>query len=101
MRIGFAPLASLAPARFTGDAGQGCLLTGPNAGLGRCLAMEHKGIRYEVLQTANPTGFIWTVYLDEKRTRTGVSFSRETAIHNAVRAIDKALGVQPKNAPEI
>jgi hypothetical protein len=65
-----------------------------------CLSMEHRGIQYQVLQTANPTGFLWTVYLDEKRTRTGVSFSRENAIFNAVRAIDKALGAH-KNAPEI
>jgi hypothetical protein len=62
--------------------------------------MEHRGIQYQVVQTANPTGFLWTVYLDETRTRTGVSFSRENAISNAVRAIDKALGAH-KNAPEI
>jgi hypothetical protein len=27
--------------------------------------MEHKGIQYQVVQTANPTGFRWTVRLDE------------------------------------
>jgi hypothetical protein len=63
--------------------------------------MEYRGIQYHLVQTANPTGFLWTMHLDEKKTKTGVSFSRENAIFNAMRAIDKALGAQPKNAPEI
>ena len=57
--------------------------------------MEHKGIQYQVVQTANPTGFKWTVHLDENRTKTGVSSSKGNAIFNAVRAIDKALSEQP------
>jgi hypothetical protein len=52
--------------------------------------MEHKGIEYRVVQTANPTGFRWTAELDTK-TQTGVSSSKGNAIFNAVRAIDKAL----------
>jgi hypothetical protein len=36
--------------------------------------VEHKGIQYQVVQTANPTGFKWTVHLDVSRTKTGVSF---------------------------
>jgi hypothetical protein len=52
--------------------------------------MEHKGIEYRVVQTANPTGFRWTTELDNK-TQTGVSSSKGNAIFNAVRAIDKAL----------
>jgi len=63
--------------------------------------MEHKGIRYQVVQTGSPTGFLWTVYLDEKSTKTGVSFSRENAVFNAERAIDKALGRNPNNRSKI
>jgi hypothetical protein len=52
--------------------------------------MEYKGIEIRVVQTANPTGFKWTVQLDAKRTRTGEAYSRIAAIANAERAIDKA-----------
>jgi hypothetical protein len=53
--------------------------------------MEHKGIQYQVVQTANPTGFRWTVRLDENNTRTGVARAKGTAILQAVRFIDRAL----------
>jgi len=53
--------------------------------------MEYKGIRYDVLQTANPTGWKWTVWLDERRTKSGVSFSRATAILFAEHAIEKIV----------
>jgi hypothetical protein len=53
--------------------------------------VEHKGIQYQVVQTANPTGFKWTVHLDENKTKTGVSNSKTTAIFTAVRTIYKAL----------
>jgi hypothetical protein len=75
----------------------------PNATFGqgsRCHSMEHKGIRYQVVQTCSPTGFLWTVYLDEKSTKTGVSFSKENAVFNAERAIDRALGRKLKNLPK-
>jgi hypothetical protein len=58
--------------------------------------MEHKGIEYQVVQTANPTGWKWTVNLDEGRTKTGVSFSRGHAIFYAINAIDRALSELPK-----
>jgi len=54
--------------------------------------MEHRGFQYQVVQTANPTGWKWTVHLSEKRTKTGQCQSRGSAIFNAVRTIDKALG---------
>jgi hypothetical protein len=57
--------------------------------------MEHKGIPYQVVQTASPAGWIWTAELNG-RTRTGVSFSRANAIFNAVNAIEKALSAAPK-----
>jgi hypothetical protein len=53
--------------------------------------MEHKGIEYQIVQTANPTGFKWVVHLDRPKTKTGVASSRKTAIFEAEWAIDKAL----------
>jgi len=54
--------------------------------------MEHRGIQYQVVQTACPTGWKWTVQLDEGRTKTGVSFSTQYAIFDATNAIEIALG---------
>jgi hypothetical protein len=59
----------------------------------RC--MEHKGVPYQVVQTANPTGWRWTVEFDDGRTRTGTSFSRGNAIFTAIRAIEKVLVPNP------
>jgi hypothetical protein len=53
--------------------------------------MEHKGIQYQVVQTASLTGWQWTVQLAEGRTKTGVSFSRGHAIFYAINAIELAL----------
>ncbi len=62
--------------------------------------MEYKGIQYQVVQTANPTGFRWTVQLDEKKTRTGVARAKGTAIFQAVSFIDRALRERPRpNGP--
>ena len=58
--------------------------------------MEHKGIQYQVVQTANPNGFRWTVLLDENRSRTGVARAKGTAIFHAVRFIDRALRELPR-----
>ena len=58
--------------------------------------MEHRGIQYQVVQTASPTGWRWTVQLDDKRIRAGISFSKGNAIFQAVTAIDKALGPPPE-----
>jgi hypothetical protein len=60
--------------------------------------MEHKGIPYQVAQTANPSGWKWTVQLPDNRTRTGSGFGRGHAVGLAERAIDKAL--RGKRAPE-
>jgi 3,4-dihydroxy-2-butanone 4-phosphate synthase len=53
--------------------------------------MEHRGVQYQIVQTANPTGFKWTVHIDASRTRTGVSATMKSAIIDAQRKIDKAL----------
>jgi hypothetical protein len=60
--------------------------------------MEHKGIKYQIVQTANPTGFRWAVQLDENKTKTGVSTSKGNAIFNAVSFIDRAIRERPKEA---
>jgi hypothetical protein len=53
--------------------------------------MQYRDIEYQVVQTSNPTGWKWTVQLDESRSRTGSGFNRTNAIGLAQRAIDKAL----------
>jgi hypothetical protein len=53
--------------------------------------VEHKGIPYQVVQTASPTGFRWTVQLDSNRSKTGTSSSKGNAIFQAVCVIDKAI----------
>ena len=51
--------------------------------------MEHKGITYTIVQTANPTGWRWTVELTPPlRTRTGESSRREDALRKALAIID-------------
>jgi hypothetical protein len=45
--------------------------------------MEYKGIEYQVLQTPNPPGWKWIVFLDANRTRTGYSRTRAHAILDA------------------
>jgi hypothetical protein len=52
--------------------------------------MEHRGFQYQVVQTANPTGYRWTVQLDASCEKTGTSYSRGNAIFKAVCVIEKA-----------
>jgi hypothetical protein len=58
--------------------------------------MEYKGIEYQIDQTASPTGWRWIVYLDDGRTKMGVSFSKQYAIYDATNTIEKALSAAPK-----
>jgi hypothetical protein len=53
--------------------------------------MQHKGVQYQVAETANPTGWIWTVQFAEGRTKTGVSYSKGHAIFHAINAIELTL----------
>jgi len=53
--------------------------------------MEYKGTEYSVVQTANPGGWKWTVFLDASRTRTGRAHTRAHAVLDAERAIEKAV----------
>jgi hypothetical protein len=56
--------------------------------------MQHRDIQFSVVQTANPTGFKWTVQLDATRTSSGLSHSMKAAIFAAQRKIDRALNEQ-------
>jgi hypothetical protein len=53
--------------------------------------VQYNGIEYQVVQTANPTGWKWTVQLDATRTRSGTSYSMKSAVFDAQRKIDKEL----------
>ena len=41
--------------------------------------MEHRGIEFTVVQTANPTGWKWTVHFPGHLSKTGMSSSRARA----------------------
>jgi deoxyribose-phosphate aldolase len=56
--------------------------------------MKHRGIPYQVVQTASPTGYRWTVQLDADHVKAGTSSSKGNAIFEAVRTIDKAIGTK-------
>ena len=53
--------------------------------------MEYKTIQFEVIETTNPYGWKWIVFLDATRTRTGVGLTRADAVSDAEFAIEKAL----------
>ena len=53
--------------------------------------MEYKTIRFEVIETTNPYGWKWIVFLDATKTRTGIGLTRADAVLDAEFAIDKAL----------
>jgi hypothetical protein len=53
--------------------------------------MDHKGVRYELVQAVHPSGWKWVAHLTPTKTQTGFSISKELAIHAAKRAIEKML----------
>jgi hypothetical protein len=53
--------------------------------------MEHKGIRYDLVQALSPRGWKWVAHLSATETKTGFSYSKQMAQFAAIRAIDKAL----------
>jgi hypothetical protein len=57
--------------------------------------MDYKGIEYHVVQTANPTGWRWTVHMEGREPRTGSAYNRTTAIALAQIAIDKLIKTHP------
>jgi hypothetical protein len=56
--------------------------------------MQYRNIQFSVVQTANPTGFKWTIELGAGLIKTGISHSMKVAILDAQRKIDKALKAQ-------
>jgi hypothetical protein len=58
--------------------------------------VQYKAIEYQVVRTANPTGWKWTVQLGATRTRTGASYSMKSAVLDAQRKIDKELKTDKK-----
>lgn len=67
------------------------IVTATRDGAGACSFVEHKGIRYELLQSIRPTGWKWVVHIKPTKTRTGFSSSKQIAEFAARRAIDKAI----------
>jgi hypothetical protein len=58
--------------------------------------MEHKGVRYELLETSDPCGWKWVAHVSNTKQATGFSRSKDIAIHAAKRAIEKALAAPKK-----
>ena len=58
--------------------------------------MQYKAIEYQVVRTANPTGWKWIVQLGATRTRIGASYSMKSAVLDAQRKIDKELKTDKK-----
>ena len=56
--------------------------------------MEHKGVRYVVLQTVHPSGWKWVAHISHTKQTTGFSSSKDLAIRAAKRAIEKALAAE-------
>jgi hypothetical protein len=57
--------------------------------------MDYKGIEYHVVQTANPTGWRWTVHMEGREPRTGSGHNRTAAVALAQIAIDKLIKARP------
>jgi hypothetical protein len=62
--------------------------------------MKHNGVQYRVMQAADSTGWKWSVELAAGRKKSGDAPSRESAIFDAVRVIDKVLGMETQDHPE-
>jgi hypothetical protein len=54
--------------------------------------LEYRGTHYQIVRTANPTGYRWTAYFDGNRTRSGACYTRESAVFEAKRTIAKFVG---------
>jgi hypothetical protein len=62
--------------------------------------MEYRAFSM-VVQAANPTGWKWTVTIDEKRIKNGSTFSRLSATRLAEAAIEKHLKAVARQSPEL
>ena len=53
--------------------------------------MQYRNTEYQVVQTANPTGWKWIVLVGGQHIRTGTGYNRTGSIALAQRAIDNLL----------
>jgi hypothetical protein len=55
--------------------------------------MEYRGLEYQILQAATPTGWRWIVFLDDAKTKTktGIERKRTDALARVEKAINRAL----------
>jgi hypothetical protein len=60
--------------------------------------MEHRGVRYELVQITNPVGWKWIVHLNSTKTQTGFSSDKQLAMHAATRVINNAVDGEKKDA---
>jgi hypothetical protein len=58
--------------------------------------MQHNGVEFQVVQTASPTGWKWTVQIPGKKVMTGRAVSRALAIAYAKTAIDRVMKAKPQ-----
>jgi hypothetical protein len=52
---------------------------------------QHRNVEFSVVQTTCPTGWKWSMFLGADRTKTGHSYSKDSAIADAQQKIDKYL----------
>jgi hypothetical protein len=55
--------------------------------------MEHKQVKYQILQTLSPTEWKWIVHFPTE-TKSGVSGSKSRAIPSAISAINRAKNAE-------
>ena len=46
-------------------------------------------MQFQIVRTANLTGYRWTIFLDGNKTRSGRCYTAEDAIHEVKRAVAK------------
>jgi hypothetical protein len=51
--------------------------------------MEYRGVEFTVVQTANPTGWKWTVHLGDGKEKNGECDTRAAGIRFAQRVMDR------------
>jgi hypothetical protein len=58
--------------------------------------MEYRGIEYQIVQTAVPAGWKWTVFIEAKPMKTGSSGSHTLAKNAAEASIRKHLKMEER-----
>ena len=55
---------------------------------------EYRGVPYQIVRTANPTGYRWTAYLAGNRTRNGFCYTMESAVFEVKRKIAQVVSTR-------